>query len=328
MTALDFDMTALRCNQDTAVSIPRETEQMHLALFYSDQEEYLEGVLRFAAPAIKAGEPVAVAVPGRKAGLLDARLREAGADPEIFDMVQLGRNPARIIPAVETMLARNPGRKLHYVGEPIWAERSPEEIREATRHEALINLAWPGAAIHVLCPYDTVALPDAVLEDAQRTHPQVIMTGQTRPSPLYRGATVPAESDGPLSAPPPHAAVLPFGIQDLGSVRALVGARATMVGLARERVSDLVLAVNELATNAIRHADGRGILRAWRGPSSLVCQIEDSGHITDPLAGRRVPLPEVAGGLGLWTVNQLCDLVEVRSSQAGTTVRVHASLQK
>jgi anti-sigma regulatory factor (Ser/Thr protein kinase) len=29
------------------------------------------------------------------------------------------------------------------------------------------------------------------------------------------------------------------------------------------------------------------------------------------------------GGYGLWLANQVCDLVQVRSSPAGTTVRLH-----
>ena len=94
-------------------------------------------------------------------------------------MTELGRNPARIIPAVEAMLARHPGQTLHYVGEPVWPERSPEEIRQATRHEALINLAWPQTPIRVLCAYDSAALPEHVLADAEATHPHVIH-GPTR----------------------------------------------------------------------------------------------------------------------------------------------------
>jgi anti-sigma regulatory factor (Ser/Thr protein kinase) len=304
-----------------------EAAQTHLALFYSSEKEYIDGVLRFAAPAIEADEPVAVAVPGPKAGLLEGQLRQAGADPEIFDMVELGRNPARIIPAVESMLARHPVEVLHYVGEPIWAERSCEEIQEATRHEALINLAWPEAEIRVLCPYDNVGLPAEVLENAQRTHPHLVETGKTTLSPLYDGPSVPPGSDRALPEPPADAAAMTFGLQELAHVRALVGSRATSAGMSPGRVSDLVLAVNELATNSVRHADGRGLVRVWRTPSTTVCQVEDCGHITDPLAGRRVPRSDATGGVGLWTVNQLCELVEVRSSPGGTTVRVHAALE-
>jgi anti-sigma regulatory factor (Ser/Thr protein kinase) len=90
--------------------------------------------------------------------------------------------------------------------------------------------------------------------------------------------------------------------------------------------SDLVLAINELGTNAVRHGGGHGVLCVWPTSTSLICQIRDAGHITDPLAGRRAPVPESPGGVGLWAVNPLCDLVEIRSSPAGTTVRGHLAL--
>lgn len=299
--------------------------EMHVALFYRGAEDYADGVMRFVEPALAADEPVAIAVPSVHTELLRARL-SAAADVEFLDMVELGRNPARIIPAVETMLARDPERLLHYVGEPIWQGRSPAEIREATKHEALINLAWPGAQIRVLCPYDAEGLPDQVLADAERTHPSLIRDCRLTTSPAYTGPTLPVGCDEPLPAPPPGAAWMRFGLEDLFRTRALVSEQALRVGLTGERVSDLVLAINELATNTIRHGLGRGALHVWSLPDELICQVQDSGHITDPLAGRRVPTPDVAGGVGLWTVNQLCDLVEVRSTTAGTTVRVHTSL--
>ncbi len=304
---------------------PVETGEMHLALFYSGADEYIDGVMQFVTPALEANEPVAIAVPPQRTELLSDSL-EGGSGVELFDMVALGRNPSRIIPAVEGMLARHDGQLLHYVGEPIWPGRSPEEIREATKHEALINLAWPGARIRVLCPYDADALDPYVLVDAARTHPHLIRDGVTAPSPEYLGADAPPGCGDPLTEPPADALTLPFGLPNLYAVRSLVSWIATEAGLVPDRIDDLVLAMNELATNTIRHAHGGGILRAWRTPGHVVCQIEDAGHIHDPLAGRRVPALEAAGGIGLWTVNQLCDLVQVRTSDAGTTVRVDTAV--
>ena len=110
---------------------------------------------------------------GRAGGDRGARAEaEAAARPssedraaqiELLDMCELGRNPGRIIPAVLGMIERHGDRPLRYVGEPIWSGRSPEEVREATRHEALINFAWPDADIRVLCPYDVASLDDQVL---------------------------------------------------------------------------------------------------------------------------------------------------------------------
>lgn len=297
---------------------------MHLALLYHGEREYLDGVMRFIEPALAAGEPVAAAVPPARGELL--RKQVSAEQIEILDMFELGRNPARIIPAVETMLAKHHGKRLHYIGEPIWPGRSAEEIREATKHEALINLAWPGARIRVLCPYDAAALDRATLADAEHTHPRLVCRGEERESTAYSGPAVPAGCDERLAAPPPGASALTFGVKDLLRIRSLVSERAARAGFSEERVTDLVTAVNELATNAIRHGRGGGTLHVWNRPGRMVCQVQDSGYISDPLAGRRVPTPDVAGGLGLWTVNQLCDLVEVRSSGAGTTVRVHAVL--
>jgi anti-sigma regulatory factor (Ser/Thr protein kinase) len=311
---------------DGAQAAKAGPEEMHLALFYGDDREYLDGVMRFLEPALAAGEPVAVAVPPRRGELLRERLGGASDQVQILDMFELGRNPARIIPAVERLLARYDGALLHYVGEPIWPGRSREEVREATKHEALINLAWPGAKIRVLCLYDAARLDQAVLADAERTHPRVIRGREEYQSGAYVGPAVPAGCDQPLVAPPREALSRAFGLEDLFAIRALIGEHAAAAGLSQDRVGDLVFAVNELATNAIRHGSGGGTLHLWTRSARLVCQVSNRGRIDDPLAGRRVPTDKVAGGLGLWTVNQLCDLVEVRTSDAGTTVRVHTTL--
>jgi hypothetical protein len=36
-----------------------------------------------------------------------------------------------------------------------------------------------------------------------------------------------------------------------------------------------------------------------------------------------MPDPDPESGRGLWLVNQLCDLVQIRSGPSGTTIRVH-----
>jgi anti-sigma regulatory factor (Ser/Thr protein kinase) len=226
---------------------------------------------------------------------------------------------------MQEMLVRHDGRLLHYVGEPIWPGRSPAEIREATRHEALSNLAWSGAEIRVLCPYDAEALDHDVLADAERTHPWVINGDGGSISASY-SPTVPATSEGPLPAPPNEAAHLTFDVGELWQVRALVAATAEAAGLDEVRSTDLVLAANEVATNALKHARAPGRLQTWIAPGAVICQLEDAGHITDPLAGRHAPRPSVDGGLGLWIVNQLCDLVEVRTATSGTTIRLRMSL--
>ena len=297
--------------------------EAHQALFYRDSREYLEGIFDFVNPALERSEPVVIAVPEPRLRLLASELGHRAASVELLDMFELGRNPGRIIPAVLGMIERYAGRPLRYVGEPIWAGRSPEEIREAGRHEALINLAWPDADISVLCPYDVAALDDQVLRDAEQTHPGVVRDGRLEPSPAYGSGTVPPGSDQLLSEPPPGALKRDFEVDDLGRLRRWVAEQADASGLDTDRAADLVLAINELTSNTVKHADTHGVLRFWNAPGEVIFQIEDSGHIADPLAGRRRQV-QGAGGLGLWMVNHLCDLVEVRTGADGTTIRTHS----
>jgi anti-sigma regulatory factor (Ser/Thr protein kinase) len=71
------------------------------------------------------------------------------------------------------------------------------------------------------------------------------------------------------------------------------------------------------------HAGGAGVLRIWRDDTALVCEVQDEGQITDPLAGRHPDSPDAESGHGLRIANELCDLVELRSGPWGTIVRLH-----
>ena len=119
---------------------------------------------------------------------------------------------------------------------------------------------------------------------------------------------------------------LEFGVRDLRALRAEVGDRALSEGVGYDRAADLALAVHELAANSVLHGGGGGVLQIWREPASLVVEIADGGTVVNPLSGRVAAAVEDSSGRGLWMVNHLCDLVQLRSSAAGTTVRVHTHL--
>jgi anti-sigma regulatory factor (Ser/Thr protein kinase) len=115
---------------------------------------------------------------------------------------------------------------------------------------------------------------------------------------------------------------------DLSAVRAMVHRCAVQAGLSEGRAIDLVLAVSEVAANTVRHAKSPGSLKIWYDSDEIVCQIQDDGFIADPLAGRRRPSLEAMGGHGLWIVHRVCDEVEMRSDETGTTIRLHMALPR
>ncbi len=74
-------------------------------------------------------------------------------------MVEIGQNPAHIIPAWSQFLHDNGGAPTRCGGsaKPIWSGRSAAELVECQRHETLLNVAFADSGTwKLLCPYDTV----------------------------------------------------------------------------------------------------------------------------------------------------------------------------
>ena len=299
----------------------------HEALLYAGVDSFVEGCAAFIREGVAAGEPVLVVVAAHKIALLREELKGDADHVHFADMADVGMNPARIIPAWQDFVDRHlrVDQPVRGIGEPIWAGRTATELVECQRHEALLNVAFAYApAWQLLCPYDTSNLPDAVIDEALRNHP-IVVNGTTRyASDRFRGVKeFERPFDAPLPEPPTDALVIPFDRHGLADGRYLVYARAADAGLSTARTSDLVLAVNEILTNSVRHGGGTGVLRIWQDNGSVVCEVEDAGSIADPLADRRKPDPNRPGGRGLWMANQLCDLVQIRARPSGNLVRMH-----
>jgi anti-sigma regulatory factor (Ser/Thr protein kinase) len=259
--------------------------------------------------------------------LLSNALGGTAANVRFEDMTTLGRNPARIMPAIWRFIEANPARRVQLVGEPIWPGRTAAEVCEATAHEAMLNTAFADAAVDILCPYDASLLDAAIVADAWRTHPTVVDNDQRVDSPLYGDPERLYEGGGPpLPDPPDDAQLVSVAPAALDGVRRLVQQFAASAGLPPRRTHDLVLAVNEIATNTMVHTRDVGSLRIWQEPGVVVCEIRDTGHIADPFAGRFLPSDSSDHGRGLWMANQLCDLVQIRSSERGTTIRLQVDV--
>lgn len=301
----------------------------HKALFYEGVDRFVESTLPFVRDGVAAGEPVMVAVDQQKIGLLEQGLGADAGAVRFVEMRGLGQNPGCIIPAWREFVAEHAmsGRRLRGIGEPVWAGRREAEIDECNQHEALLNVAFDdGPAWSLVCPYDKAVLPAEVIDAARRTHPIVGEDGVTRRSVTYCNPRI-DPLGGELPPPPARREELPFTLEDLSTVRSMVQAWARAAGVDVVRAEDLVLAVNELATNSIRHGGGNGVVRAWREPDTFVCEVCDEGRIDDPLAGRATPDEARQSGRGLWLVNQLCDLVQLRSLRDGCAVRLHVSYE-
>ncbi|MGZ4203054.1 MAG: anti-sigma factor RsbA family regulatory protein [Thermoleophilaceae bacterium] len=298
----------------------------HEAFLFEGEGQFLEGTARYVTAGVDAGEPVLVMALPRKIELLRRELGQAA--PVLYaDLQEVGANPARLIPAWRAFVKERggTGRRVRGVAEPIWAGRGPDEIVECQRHESLLNIAFADDPwLSLFCLYDTESLDQSILAEAMHSHPTVIEGGTPHESRSYTGTEEALAPFGRhLSTPPPHAHHMRFQRETLEDLRRFVGLRAYEAGLSPERGSDLVLAVSELANNSIRFGGGSGVVHIWEESDVLVAEVWDEGRMTEPLAGVRQPTPDQDMGRGLWLVNQLVDLMQMRSYEQGSVVRLH-----
>ena len=122
-----------------------------------------------------------------------------------------------------------------------------------------------------------------------------------------------------------------FDSGTLYRLRAAVHAHASQAGLSEDRVGEVVLAVHELAANAIAHGAGYGHLRLWHLPGALSCEITDDGPAAtsggppdgDPpdIGSASTPAAwPLEAGHGLWLARQLAARLDLWSDRRGSRV--------
>jgi len=299
----------------------------HEALLYSDAQQFVAGTLGFIREGLDAGEPVLVVLSAEKIGMLKARLGPQAHRVQFSDMAEVGANPGRIIPVWRQFADKHlaAGRAFRGICEPICADRPADELVECQRHERLLNLAFVDAAnFRLLCPYDTSSLGADVVREAFRSHPALIEDMNLHPnSDCLDLRDVAAPFEVPLPQPAEVLAEERVEATSLAALRRVVARHARALGLREPRIDDLVVAVNEITSNTVRHGGGSGTLRIWASEEAIICEVADAGRITDPLAGSIEPCERNEGGRGLWMATQLCDLIQLRSVATGSVVRLH-----
>lgn len=304
----------------------------HQALLYGSEEEFLAVTVPFIHEGLERDEPIQIATTDRNSDWLRAALGGDAGRVTWRASSRCYRHPVRALAAMyrTTHRAHPNGRGLRIIREPWWTARTTPEAKAWIRHESLVNSALADAPVALMCTYDTTAIDHDVQTGVARTHPELVECGQPRPSPVYVDpAAFNTEcNSSPLPELPPPNLWLKFSrAEQLATLRDFVSSHASQIGADTRSVAPFVQAVDEVATNAIEHGGGSGVLQLWTGHQTLLCEVSDAGAgLRDPLAGQLPRPPGQVGGCGLWLARQFSDLLELHSDPAGTTVRLHLTL--
>jgi anti-sigma regulatory factor (Ser/Thr protein kinase) len=313
---------------DGAPGARRSLGFRHDALLYGSTDEFTAVAAPFLLEGLAEGDAAVIAV----GPVLTERLCAAvGDDARVMVLERHALYRSRTPTAITAFRAlaaeyAAPGRRVRVVGETDFGTTSAERS-EWQRYEAVINRAFAAAPLWGLCAFDTGRLPAPLLEAARRTHPQLRTPAGRRPNPDYVDpaaylGTLPVP-DEPLERTTP--ALAADAVTDFIGLRHAVQQRLAAVAGPRDLVEDFLLAVDEMASNAVRHGRPPVGLRLWTAPGALVCTISDRGcGWEDPFAGYGPAHGEdlSRGGMGLWLARQLCDQVAIRREPASVSVRL------
>ncbi len=311
-------------------STPEATRLRHGVAFHDTETELLAQLVPVVTAALDAGEPVALAL----RPTTEKALRAASCD--LNDAVELARPDGPDGPSGQTLAARwarelrtltASGRQQVTVVVEHWGAFDGADGGFWTELDAAANIALADLPVGMTCFYPAFPLHEAVLEGARRNHRTLLRNGLQADnaeylSPLEVMQSTPAPA--PLVLGPPDLRRA-FGAWALNEIRASVQVALTGAGFGRDRAEDVVLAVNEIATNAVEHGPGDAEIYLWTDADGFVVEVHDRGALDNPLPGLVAPHPAEPRGRGIWIARQLCDSLHVWSDAAGTHVRLRAA---
>jgi anti-sigma regulatory factor (Ser/Thr protein kinase) len=287
-----------------------------------------------AAAALDRGERVAVALAPATRDALDAYLREHGdaAVPlvpltaaDVPEDVSAQTTATRWALELRALTAAGAGAVTVLTEHRDHLDGA--DGRFWTELDAALNVALADLPVHLTCLYPELPVHQEVLDGARRNHPLLLVDGRLHRNPAHR-APRDVLTDRPAPAPPllgPPDVQLPFSAWRLHEVRAAVERALAGTDCPPERIEDVVLAVNEVATNAVEHGTPDAQLSLWTSGRGLLCEIDDAGVLGDPLPGLQAPHPSDPRGRGVWIARQLCDSLHVWTDGRGTHVRMRAT---
>ncbi|GAA3232762.1 sensor histidine kinase [Actinocorallia longicatena] len=306
---------------------------VHRALLYGKDEEFLGAAVPFLQEGLGTGDHILAVLPRNESDAVRDVMRGDAGHIHFYDAHEFYGHPVRTISAYNDVVRGVAPRRVRALASVDWTGRKGGiQLAEWARYESLVNVAFGSSGAQVICPYDRRVLPPPVIDEAMRTHPEMLSggnyptyNGNSYTDPLEFGARMNRRET--LQAPPDGVDRIGIESLDLAPMRRFLKDKAAQLGLERTKLGGLVTAVNEIATNAVVHGTPPIELMVWKQDDELHCEVADIGlwH-PDELAGFIPPADATAQGFGLWSARMLVDVIQIRAGYDGTRVRLRSAL--
>lgn len=297
---------------------------LHQACVYGSDDEFLAMAVPFIEDGLKLGQRVLVTTTAANLELLHDQMGSDANGIDYAESAYFGRRPPQRSTAFYRYWSRNRSA-VRILAEPIWTGRSRREVAAWKRMEAGLNVVLADTDIWMICPYDARILDSDILADARRTHPECVVGRHSTSSPDFvapeqfaiscRTDLLPERVIDPVEL---------FGFDgDLGALRQFVIGRAAQLDLSDERTAMFSIAVGEAITYLLKLDIDQVGVRIHSLAGQVVCSLRtDRPHGGHPFLGFRPPQLREEPGDGLWLTHQICEWVDIRSDDAGSTIEL------
>jgi anti-sigma regulatory factor (Ser/Thr protein kinase) len=301
----------------------------HAAGYYGSHADLMSQLVPLVTAGLERGEPVAVAL---RPATEEALYEVLGSPPGLILLAQPDGPDSGSGQTVAARRARELRELTTVIGGPVTVLSEHSTRLDGvdggfwTELDAAMNVALAELPVTLTCFFPQLPLHLEILDGARRNHPLLLVGGELRHNPEHRcphEVLTERAAPAPVLLGPPDLR-LNFTAWQLHEVRAAVEQALLAADYGRERAEDVVLAVNEVATNAVEHGATEAELCVWAGGDGVVCEVHDAGVLRDPLPGLQAPHPSHPRGRGVWIARQLCDSLHVWADAGGTHVRMRA----
>lgn len=300
-------------------------EFVHVAALYASDEQLRDLLLPYLDEGLCRDENILAVISE------DARrvLRDALGDAA--DLVQWGASGVsydrlgQMFEGFAGYLAQQhrAGVRTRVIGE-LDADSHPDRVSQYLRYESMANEIYAPYGYPVVCLWDQRRYPPEVLAHVRAVHPQLLDTSGPIPSAEY---CLPIDylarnQSSPAAAPVDLDLVVHLdSADDLGRLRRQLRSWGARCGMGGQDTDDIVIAVDEIATNALEHGQPPACVRGWTAPDALFVQVDDQGRACIPATtGYQRPSTDARRGRGIWIARHLADVLSTHTGPTGTTV--------
>ena len=300
-------------------------EVVHVAALYASDEQLRDLLLPYLDEGLRRHEAILAVISEDARRVLCDALGDAAA------RVQWGCSGVsydrlgQVLEGFADYLARQhrAGVRTRVIGE-FDSDSNPDRVSQYLRYESMANEVYVPYGYPVVCLWDQRRYSPEVLAHVRAVHPQLLDTSGPIPNSEY---CLPIDYLTRDQRSPPVAPVdLDLLVHldsadDLGELRRRLRSWGASCGMGAPDTDDIVIAVDEIATNALEHGKPPACVRGWSTPDALFVQVDDQGRASIPATtGYQRPSTDARRGRGIWIARHLADVMTTHTGSTGTTV--------